>query len=206
MCAAQRGADADADRPKPLQRYPPLIAPTLPGNEPQRLAAVHAIGAVDTALEAQLSRFVRLAKAIVDVPVAAVALIDEDRQVFRGCAGQWIRESPRELSFCAHAIHESALLQVPDASLDPRFVDNPLVTQAPGIRFYAGFPLCLWDGLAVGALCLIDFQPRELSDAQKTHLRDLADSLQRELTLHVLLRDLANLQHSAARVAADVTA
>lgn len=178
-----------------------MIAATLPANEPQRLAALHAIGPTDGAIEVQVSRFVRLAKAIVDVPVAAIAFVDESRQVFRGCAGQWIRESPREISFCAHAIHEPVLLHVPDTTLDARFAGNPLVVQVPGIRFYAGFPLFLWDGLAIGALCLIDTRPRELSEAQKSHLRDLADSVQRELTLQVLLRDLASLQQGAAQVA-----
>ncbi len=133
-----------------------------------------------------MQRFTRIARSLGGTPVAAVSLVDSDNQLFRGCAGEWVRETPRSVSFCAHALHESDHLYIPDALLDARFADNPIVTGEPKIRFYAGFPLVVGDGLALGALCLIDFHPRVLAADQLARLRDLADCLQRELQLQML--------------------
>ncbi len=135
--------------------------------------------------EGHLERFTRIARGLGGTPVAAVSLVDSDRQLFRGCAGEWLRETPRSVSFCAHALLEPDHLYVPDALLDPRFADNPVVTGEPRIRFYAGFPLII-HGLALGALCLIDFHPRVLAHDQLTRLRDLAHCLERELMLQML--------------------
>ena len=118
--------------------------------------------------------------------MAAVSLIDAEQQCFRGCAGEWVRETPRQVSFCAHAIQEPDHLYVPDTVRDARFADNPIVAGDPRIRFYVGFPLVL-DGLALGALCLIDFHPRVLATDQIARLRDVADCVQRELRLQALL-------------------
>lgn len=166
--------------------------------ESERLAALHDAGAIDALSEEPFARFSRIARALADTPVAAISLVDVNRQWFRGCAGQWLRESPRAVSFCAHALHERDVLYIPDALGDERFHDNPLVTGAPHVRFYAGFPLYLGDGLPIGALCLIDHRPRDLDADQLARLRDLADCLQRELVVHVLLREMDGLRRSEA--------
>ncbi|GHA80154.1 GAF domain-containing protein [Cognatilysobacter bugurensis] len=173
------------------------IAP-LHDREAERLAALHASGAIGAGDEEPFSRFARIARAFADTPVAAISLVDANRQWFRGCAGQWLRESPRSVSFCAHALHEREMLYVPDASADERFRDNPIVTGAPHVRFYAGFPLYLGDGLPIGALCVIDHRPREFNAGQLARLRDLADCLQRELAVQALLREVGSLRRSRA--------
>lgn len=159
----------------------------LPQNETMRLGALHELLGDHGVDETSLSRFTRIAGILAGMPVAAVSLVDTDRQLFRGSAGDWLRESPRAVSFCAHAILVPDYLYVPDARLDPRFADNPIVTGEPGIRFYAGFPLFIQEGLALGAMCLIDFHPRMLAPDQLASLRDLADCLQRELLLQSML-------------------
>lgn len=158
--------------------------PTL--DEAQRLAALKPLLAPDALDEDQLARYTRIARALGGTPVAAVSLVDAEQQYFRGCAGEWVRETPRRVSFCGHAIHESDHLYIPDALRDERFADNPIVTDDPRIRFYVGFPLRV-DGLALGALCLVDFHPRVLANDQIARLRDVADCLQRELQLQALL-------------------
>lgn len=164
-----------------------MSAAPIPHNEGERLVALHALLGADGINEKPLARFTRIARSLGGTPVAAVSLVDSDRQLFRGCAGEWLRETPRTVSFCAHALLEPEHLYVPDARLDPRFADNPVVTGEPQIRFYAGFPLFVQDKLALGALCLIDFHPRVLAPDQLASLRDLADLLQRELLLQTLL-------------------
>lgn len=163
-----------------------MKTPSPPANETERLATLQPLlspGALD---EDQLARYTRIARALGGTPVAAVSLVDAQQQYFRGCAGEWVRETPRRVSFCAHAIHEPDHLYIPDAFRDERFADNPIVTGEPRVRFYAGFPLVL-DGLALGALCLIDFHPRVLASDQIARLRDVADGVQRELQLQALL-------------------
>lgn len=157
-----------------------------PENERERLAALAPLlvpGAID---EAALARYTRVARSLAGTPVASVSLVGADRQYFRGCAGEWVRETPRAVSFCAHALHEPDYLYVPDALRDPRFADNWIVINEPHIRFYAGFPLVL-QGLAFGTLCLIDFHPRVLASDQIARLRDLADCVERDLELQLLL-------------------
>ncbi|MES2858449.1 MAG: GAF domain-containing protein [Pseudomonadota bacterium] len=162
----------------------------LPPNETERLRALDTLLGDDGVDEATLARFTRIARTLAGIPVAAVSLVGANRQLFRGTSGDWVRETPRAVSFCAHAILESDHLYIPDARQDPRFADNPLVTGEPQIRFYAGFPLIDREGLALGAMCLIDFHPRVLAPDQLASMRDLADCLQRELLLQsMLLRD-----------------
>lgn len=143
-----------------------MIEPATPRDEAKRLAALHALGILDTEPERAFETIVELTKALLDVPVALVSLVDRDRQWFKAKAGINGRQTPRSVSFCAHAIHEPDVFVVPDAALDPRFHDNPLVVGEPFIRFYAGFPLQLPSGFRIGTLCAISPEPRETFDAE----------------------------------------
>lgn len=132
--------------------------------------------------DAQLDALTRFAAALCGVPIALVSLVEEQRQRFLGRTGLDITETPRDQSFCAHAMNGPDLMIVPDATRDPRFADNPLVTGADGIRFYAGVPLVSEEGVPLGALCVIDRTPRSgLTPLQKQGLRVLADDVMMRL-------------------------
>ncbi|GGY71806.1 PAS domain-containing protein [Marinobacter zhanjiangensis] len=161
-----------------------MKAPDNPPHEPDRLAALKNTGLLDTAPEERFDRFTRMATRIFNVPIALVTLVDSNRQWFKSSRGLGATETPRDISFCGHAILRPGLLIIEDARLDDRFSDNPLVTDAPHIRFYAGAPLLSSEGHRVGTLCLIDSQPRQLSEADQEILRDLADSVSHEIQIH----------------------
>ncbi len=147
----------------------------LPDNESQRLAALRALGVLDSGPEAEFDALVRTASLVCGVPISLISLIDVERQWFKANVGlPGALETPRDVAFCAHAILGDALFEVPDALLDPRFADNPLVSGSPDIRFYAGAPVVLSDGHHVGTLCVIDRQARQLNDMQREVLRCLA--------------------------------
>ena len=155
----------------------------VPEGEERRLAALRRLGILDTPPEERFDRLTRLGAALFDVPLALVSLIDQNRQWLKSCHGEVsTRESPREVSFCAHAIATPGeSMVVPDALRDPRFADSPVVTSAPRVRFYAGCPLVLEDGSCVGTLCLIDTRPRELDEAALRLLRDVGSLVRQEL-------------------------
>lgn len=133
----------------------------------------------------------RLAQRLFGVPIALVSLVDQDRQWFKSKQGLDVRETPREDSFCAHAIAGDEILHVRDASTDPRFSDNPLVLGAPEIRFYAGCPIAGPGGAKLGTLCIIDREPRELTEADAALLRDLAEVVEDEVAaLHMAAGDV----------------
>jgi len=157
------------------------IRARLPADEAQRLAALRALDLLDTPAEERFDRVARIAAAALDVPIALVSLVDSDRQWFKACIGLNARETPRDLAFCAHAVHEKAELVVSDTLLDERFADNPLVLDEPRIRFYAGAPLILEDGSCVGTLCVVDTVPRDFGAAERATLRDLRDLVLREM-------------------------
>jgi ribonuclease BN (tRNA processing enzyme) len=146
---------------------------SLPGDEEQRIEALHALGILDTEPEERFDRYTDEISATLDVPVALVSLVDTDRQWFKSHHGVDATETPRDMSICAHAIHGRDVMQVPDALADIRFADNPLVTGAPHMRFYAGMPLTLRDGTCVGTLCVADTRPRQLDESQLDELRRL---------------------------------
>jgi diguanylate cyclase (GGDEF)-like protein/PAS domain S-box-containing protein len=169
-----------------------MKAPTPP-YEKERLEALHGLEILDTPAEVSLDRITRLVARVLDVPIALVSLVDEDRQWFKSRTGLEASETPREIAFCAHAILQTTPLVVPDASEDERFRDNQLVTGAPHIRFYAGVPIRTSKGFAVGTLCAIDERPRELTQEEIDTLRDLADIVSREMQLRENLM-LARMQ------------
>ncbi|NMO22792.1 GAF domain-containing sensor histidine kinase [Pyxidicoccus fallax] len=151
-----------------------MLPPPLPPDESQRLQALKSLCVLDTPSEERFNRIVRAAARLFDVPIALVSLLDEARQWFKARVGLSATETPRDVSFCGHAILGSHTFVVPDALHDPRFHDNPLVLGAPHIRFYAGHPVRAPDGSRVGTLCLLDSKPRDFSDADRAALADLA--------------------------------
>jgi signal transduction histidine kinase/CheY-like chemotaxis protein len=152
-------------------------------SEEQRLAALAGYDVLDTPAEPAFDDLTRLASRLFQVPIAVVSLVDRDRQWFKSCVGLEARETPRAVAFCTHAIQRESPLVIPDARADQRFVDNPLVTGPPHIRFYAGFPLIDDSGAALGTLCLIDPRPRTLDDQQMSTLAVLARQVVAQLQL-----------------------
>lgn len=147
---------------------------TLP-NEPQRLETLRDYDVLDTPPETDFDELAILASQICQTPVAAISFIDESRQWFKSKIGLSVSEYPRSKTFCAHTLLSSEkILAVHDTRLDPRFADTPLVTATPAIIFYAGAVLTTDNGFALGTLCVMDFKPRVLSDAQIVSLQALA--------------------------------
>lgn len=149
--------------------------------ERQRLAALRSLELLDSPAEERFDRITRTVARVFDVPIALVSLVDADRQWFKSCLGLPDRQTPRGISFCAHAILGSDVLHVPDARADGRFQDNPLVLGEPHIRFYAGAPVRAPGGEPLGTLCVIDRRPRELSDDDRELLADLARWVEAEI-------------------------
>ncbi|TMP08217.1 GGDEF domain-containing protein [Pseudoalteromonas sp. S3178] len=158
-----------------------MIKPDTPSNEIERLHALRALRILDTAHEERFDRVTRIAKRMFNVSISLVTLIDEDRQWFKSRQGLDVCELPRESSFCGHTINQNELLIIPDTSIDERFFDNPFVISDPKIRFYAGFPLKLKQGVVIGTLCLADNKPRNLSDEEKQLLKDLGTLVEQEI-------------------------
>jgi len=146
-----------------------------PNEEFARQRALDTYRIVDTLPEAAYEDIVQLASTLCGAPIALISLIDRDRQWFKARTGLDVEETKREIAFCDHAIRQpDQLMEVPDATRDPRFADNPLVTGAPDIRFYAGMPLVTPGGAPIGTVCVIDREPRELDETQRSALASLA--------------------------------
>lgn len=157
----------------------------LPENEASRLATLHSLNILDTPREARFDQYTRITARIFDTPVALISLVDRDRQWFKSAEGLNSQETPRNVSFCSHAILEDGVFEIRNARRDARFRDNALVVEHPHIRFYAGAPLAAPNGHKLGTLCIIDRVPRRLSDQKKTMLNILADMVVGEMMSHV---------------------
>lgn len=169
-------------------------APPTP-NESERLSELRNFDILDTVAEASYDAITYLASQICDTPIALVSLIDEDRQWFKSRVGLDAAETPRDQAFCAYAIHDpDSILMVRDALEDPRFATNPLVVGDPSIRFYAGAPLVTPTGSALGTLCVIDREPRELSLDQQKSLLALSTQVMALLELRAAVKGLEEKQ------------
>ncbi|MGL6054334.1 MAG: GAF domain-containing protein, partial [Vibrio metschnikovii] len=152
--------------------------PPLPEEESERQKTLDKTGLLNSGSEARFDRITRLAQQIFSVPIALISLVDRDRQWFKSRQGLDAQQTPREISFCGHAILNSEVFVIENALVDQRFCDNPLVMGAPDIRFYAGAPLHSTKGYRIGTLCLIDSQPRSFSSKQRSMLKDLAATIE----------------------------
>ncbi len=168
-----------------------MPAAAIPLDEAERIAALDRYEILDTLPETEYDDLTLLASQICGAPISLVSLVAGERQWFKSAHGVDIRESPRAISFCAHAIHGESLFEVPDATQDERFRDNVLVTGDHHVRFYAGAPLVTPDGMKLGTLCVIDRQPRQLTGAQRHALEALARQV---VTLLELRRNVAQLE------------
>jgi GAF domain-containing protein len=172
----------------------------LPKNEKQRLKILWQYDVLDTVPEEVFDDLTELAARICGAPIALISLVDEKRQWFKARVGVTQTETVRDLSFCSHAILQSDLFIVPDATRDTRFAANPMVTGEPHIRFYAGAPLVTPDGHALGTLCVLDHVPRELNSDQRQALRVLARHVVGQLELRRQSRELAQVRKSGAEI------
>jgi len=176
--------------------------PAIPFNEKYRLRALHELKVLDTDSEERFDRLTRIAKALFQVPIVLVSLVDAHRQWFKSCQGLKVKETARDISFCGHTILNTDILQVSNALEDERFFDNPLVIGEPHIRFYAGAPLSNAYGFNMGTLCLIDHTPHTLNQEQLSTLRDLADCVEQELRQMVLRQTMETINENKTHLQA----
>lgn len=180
------------------------MKPPLPKNEAKRLKVLWQYDVLDTVPEEVFDDLTDLAAHICEAPIALISLVDENRQWFKSRVGITAKETSRDISFCAHAILQNGLFVISDATKDPRFRDNPSVTGAPKIRFYAGVPLKSPDGFALGTLCVVDKKPRKLRNEQKRALLVLARHVETQLELRRHAKELAEARKHGDRQRAEL--
>jgi len=169
------------------------VAP-IPKNENERLAALKKLKLLDTPPEERFDRITRIATQLFGMPISTVTMVDDRREWFKSVKGLPDKEGERAVSFCGHAMLEDDMLVIPDAKLDERFADNPMVVGKPFIRSYAGVPLKSIDGQSVGAFCVKGHEPRVFTEAEKDILRGLAKWAELEMNQHELYKELVELR------------
>ena len=162
----------------------------VPRNENDRLRTLRAYKILDTTPEERFDELTQLAALICGVPISLITLVDADRQWFKSRVGLELAETPRAHAFCTHAIMQPEMFEVPDAALDERFAEHVLVKGDPHIRFYAGAPLATADGHLLGTMCVLDREPRHLTNEQKTALAILGRQVVANMDLRSNLREL----------------
>jgi signal transduction histidine kinase len=181
-----------------------MPAAPKPANEQERIKALSTYAILDTPPDQAFNDLVEVASYICGTPLAAVSLVDTDRQWFKARVGLDAEETSRDVSFCGHAILHEELFEVPNALEDLRFADNPLVTGEMGLRFYAGVPLVTSDNFALGTLCVFDHEPRQLDPAQREALQALSRQAVAMLERHraiLRIQELARQKEEFLRVA-----
>lgn len=167
-----------------------MIKPTIPDNETARIKALESYQVLDTEAEKAFDDLTLLASRVCKTPIALISLVDPERQWFKAKIGLDACETDRDIAFCAHAIHQRHIFEVPDTLSDERFWDNPLVTGPPHIRFYAGTPLISPEGFAIGTLCVISDRPNQLDSQQREALQILGSEVISQLELRKKVREL----------------
>jgi signal transduction histidine kinase len=174
-----------------------MIKPPKPENEKERIETLKRLDILDTEAEKEFDDLVLLASKICEVPISLISLIDSDRQWFKSKVGIDVNETPRELSFCGHAINKpDTPFIIEDSRKDKRFFDNPLVVNEPHVVFYAGIPITTSDGHALGTLCVLDDKPKELSDNQIEALKILSNQAMKMIELRLNNKLLSDLNHT----------
>ena len=163
------------------------MKPALHPHEADRLRELRRYHILDTEREREFDELVEITSEICNAPVSVVNFIDEGRQWFKAEIGLGVRSTPLETSLCGHVILQGDFVEIPDTLNDSRMADNPLCTDEPGFRFYAGAVLKGTNGLPLGTLCVLDHKPRTLSDHQRKVLRVLSRHIMRELDLRIAL-------------------
>ena len=171
-----------------------MISAPKPKNENLRLQALKQLDLLDTLSESEYDQIVEIASQICDTPIALISLVDQDRQWFKAKVGLSATETPRDLAFCAHAILQEDVFVVEDSSKDPRFFDNPLVTGAPHVQFYAGAPIKSPEGLPIGTVCVIDHNQRKLTEKQISALKALSNQVTIILNNRLQIKELKKTQ------------
>lgn len=177
-----------------------MISAPLHPSESARLQALKNLEILDSVDEAAFDEITLLASTICGTSISLVSLVDLDRQWFKSRVGLDAAETGRDIAFCSHAILQEEVFEIQDASTDIRFSDNPLVTQDPSIRFYAGAPLVTASGYPIGTLCVIDQGPKKLNDDQTLALKTLAKQVISQMELRLQNRQLARMQKEQEQV------
>ena len=172
-----------------------MESPHVPIDESLRLQTIRELLILDTPPEERFDMMTTYASLLFKVAITLISLVDENRQWFKSKCGLDASETPRDISFCGHAILSDDILLINDAIKDSRFADNPLVIGEPKIRFYAGAPLIMANGQRIGTFCLIDRMPRTLDSWEQGHLKDLAKVASQEIQGFPAAQDFIR-QHS----------
>ena len=179
-----------------------MIVAATPLNETDRINALLSYNILDTLPENFFDSITLIASRVCEMPISLITFVDSKRQWFKSHFGTEVIETHRDFSFCAHAmLSENEVFEIKDLSVDKRFHDNPLVVGSPFARYYAGFPLISQDGFALGALCVLDYKPREITAAQKELLKSLSLQIFAHLEMMKTIRELQFRNEELSRFA-----